>query len=112
MTYNYTYIVECSDKKGIITYYVGGTNDPRQRITDHLAGRGARYLKGRKIIRVIYTDKLTDTLYSEYVVKHRWSANKKRLFVEHAFIKGEHVWWQPLWAIGVWPDGGFVGVDV
>jgi putative endonuclease len=75
MAYTYTYIVECRSKAGGISYYVGGTNNPRQRISDHLAGKGAKYLRGREILRVIYTDKCTGygEISNEHVIKHgKW----------------------------------------
>lgn len=82
--YRYTYIVECranhvtrpssDDFKFKITYYVGGTNDIHQRIAAHRAGKGARYLRGRQILRVAYVDTwmMSEELawfYSEHAIK-------------------------------------------
>ena len=47
---NYTYIVECSDG----TYYCGWTNDIDKRISDHNAGKGAKYTKPRLPVKLVY----------------------------------------------------------
>jgi predicted GIY-YIG superfamily endonuclease len=73
MAYTYTYIVECRSKAGTITYYVGGTNNPRQRITAHLAGKGAKYLKGREILRIIITHVYSEAFLKKYDHEDRFN---------------------------------------
>ena len=60
MVYKYAYIVEFLSKHGKKRYYVGGTNNPRQRIADHAYGRGARVLRGRTILRVAITTSMAE----------------------------------------------------
>jgi putative endonuclease len=51
----YTYIVECTGATGRVTYYTGYTNDLVRRISEHSAGKGARYTKSKQV-RVVYTE--------------------------------------------------------
>jgi|GEM_PF-1105824 len=46
----YVYILECSDG----TFYTGYTRDLVQRIALHNKGNGAKYLKGRKPLKIVY----------------------------------------------------------
>jgi len=49
----YVYIVKC--KGG--TYYTGITNDLEKRIRSHNAGRGAKYLRGKTPVKLVYAKK-------------------------------------------------------
>lgn len=46
----YVYIVECQDG----TYYTGYTNDLDVRIKLHNSGHGAKYLRGKLPVRLVY----------------------------------------------------------
>jgi putative endonuclease len=46
------YILECSDT----SLYTGITNDMERRLEEHRAGRGAKYTKHRRPLRVRYTE--------------------------------------------------------
>ncbi len=46
------YILECSDK----SLYTGITNDMERRLEEHRTGRGAKYTKQRRPLRVRYTE--------------------------------------------------------
>ena len=46
------YILECGDS----TLYVGVTNDLENRLAAHVAGKGARYTRGRAPLRVIHVE--------------------------------------------------------
>ena len=47
---NYTYILECSDG----SLYTGWTNDLEKRVRAHNQGRGAKYTRGRRPVRLAY----------------------------------------------------------
>jgi putative endonuclease len=47
---HYVYIVKCS--KG--TYYTGYTNDLERRVRMHNEGKGAKYLRGRTPVGLVY----------------------------------------------------------
>lgn len=78
MSKNYTYMVECSDH----TYYTGWTNDLEKRILAHNAGRGAKYTKPRRPVRLVYFevfDSKEDAMRREWQIKQMSRAEKERL---------------------------------
>ena len=52
----YCYIVKCSDG----TYYTGWTTDPERRVKTHNTGRGARYTRMRRPVKLVYIESLPD----------------------------------------------------
>lgn len=52
---NYTYIVQCDDG----SLYTGWTNDMEKRINDHNSGKGAKYTKPRRPVRLVYYERFT-----------------------------------------------------
>lgn len=46
----YVYIVVCADG----TYYTGSTGDLKKRIELHNQGRGAKYLRGKRPVELVY----------------------------------------------------------
>jgi putative endonuclease len=46
---HFVYLLRCADR----TYYVGYTTDPPRRLAAHRAGRGARYTRGRRPLRLM-----------------------------------------------------------
>jgi putative endonuclease len=55
---SYCYIVECSDG----TFYTGWTTDPERRLKIHNSGRGARYTRARRPVRLVYVEPQPDRL--------------------------------------------------
>ena len=51
----YVYMVEC--KYG--TYYTGWTDDIKKRIETHNNGKGAKYLRGRGPVKLVFIKKRT-----------------------------------------------------
>lgn len=47
---NYTYILRCRDG----TLYTGWTNDLKKRIKAHNLGKGAKYTKSRRPVKLVY----------------------------------------------------------
>ena len=75
---NYTYILECSDK----TLYCGWTNDLEHRIKAHNEGKGARYTRPRRPVRLVYFetfDTKQEAMKREYQIKHLTRAQKEML---------------------------------
>ncbi|MBI5053836.1 MAG: GIY-YIG nuclease family protein [Chloroflexi bacterium] len=50
----FCYIVECSNK----TLYTGWTTDVTRRVKMHNAGRGAKYTRMHRPVRLVYSEKL------------------------------------------------------
>ena len=48
----YVYMVECADG----TLYTGWTVDVEARLTAHNTGRGGRYTRGRRPVRLVYRE--------------------------------------------------------
>ena len=48
----YTYLLECSDG----TYYCGWTNNPAGRLAAHNSGRGSKYTRSRRPVRMVYLE--------------------------------------------------------
>lgn len=71
----YTYMVECSDK----SLYTGWTNDLDARIRAHNAGKGAKYTKSRRPVRLVYYETFAtrkEAMRREYEVK-RYTRKQK-----------------------------------
>lgn len=52
----FCYIVECADG----TFYTGWTTDPTRREKQHNAGRGARYTRVHRPVRLVYVEPQPD----------------------------------------------------
>ena len=78
----FCYILECSDG----TFYTGWTNDPERRIAQHNKGRGARYTKTRRPVKLVYLEEQPDkiaALKRERAIKKMRRTQKSKLVDEH-----------------------------
>ena len=66
----WVYIVRCSNQ----TYYTGSTNDVGARLRLHNAGNGAKFLRGKGPVKLIYTKE-----YRYYKNALRAERNLKKL---------------------------------
>jgi len=48
----YCYILQCSDG----SFYTGWTTDFERRVKTHNAGRGARYTRARRPVKLVYVE--------------------------------------------------------
>jgi putative endonuclease len=74
----YCYILECADG----SYYTGWTTDPQRRLRQHNAGRGARYTRMHRPVRLVYVEPQPDhssALRRELAIKALPRARKKAL---------------------------------
>jgi len=74
----YCYIVECSDG----TYYTGWSTDPQRRLRQHNNGRGARYTRSHRPVRLVYVEECTDrstAMKRERAIKTLKRRGKKKL---------------------------------
>lgn len=82
----YCYILECADG----TYYTGWTTDPERRERQHNTGRGARYTKTRRPVKLVYLEPQPDRSTAqkrEIKIKKLSRARKEALVVEYSRIK-------------------------
>ena len=78
MNKNFTYIVECSDH----TLYTGWTNDLEKRIEAHNTGKGAKYTKTRRPVRLVYFETFAtkeEAMSREYHIKSMSRQEKMKL---------------------------------
>lgn len=84
-------MVRCADG----TYYTGSTNDVEKRIKLHNAGNGAKYLRGKTPVRLVYAKEYRyykTALQAEARLKKRprqekeglvWAYESRRFYVRH-----------------------------
>ena len=78
----YCYILECTDG----TFYTGWTTDPARREKQHNAGRGARYTRTRRPVKLVYVVELpsrTEAMKRERAIKMMTRERKQRLIDSH-----------------------------
>jgi len=71
----FVYILLCADD----SFYTGFSDNPNSRFNDHKTGKGGRYTRSHKPIKLIYSEKLesrSDALKREAQIKG-WSRDKK-----------------------------------
>ena len=66
---NYTYILRCADG----SLYTGWTTNLEKRIEQHNSGKGAKYTKGRRPVKLAYYEEF-DT--KEEAMKREWEIKK------------------------------------
>ena len=78
---NYTSIVECSDG----TLYTGWTNNLEKRLEAHNAGKGAKYTKTRRPVKLVYQEQFEtkeEAMSREYHIKQLSRKEKMKLMKE------------------------------
>jgi putative endonuclease len=74
----YCYILQCADG----TFYTGWTVDVARRVKAHNAGRGARYTRTRRPVRLVYSEELptlAEAMRRERIIKQYPRAKKLTL---------------------------------
>lgn len=72
------YVLECADG----SYYTGYTTDLERRVSEHEAGDGAKYTRGRTPVDVIHVeqfDSKSAAMSREYEIKQLSRRQKERL---------------------------------
>lgn len=82
---NYTYLLECSDG----TFYCGWTNDLEKRVKAHNSGRGAKYTKSRRPVRLVWyeTFETKEEAMSREAKVKQLSRNQKDELVAHGPVE-------------------------
>lgn len=74
----YAYMLRCSDD----TIYSGYTDDVERRAEVHNSGKGAKYTKTRRPVKLVYYeifDSKSDAMKREYQFKHLTRQQKEQL---------------------------------
>lgn len=74
----HVYILRCADQ----TFYIGTAKDLGRRLAVHNAGKGAKYTKPRRPVRLVWQEgpmSLTRALRREYQLKQLTRAQKQAL---------------------------------
>ena len=82
------YILECNDG----TLYTGWTNDIDKRFKAHNDGKGAKYTKGRRPLKLVYLEELetkSEALKRENEIK-KMKKNKKKFFQENKLTENQN----------------------
>ena len=77
---NWVYMVQC--KYG--TFYTGWTNDLKKRIAAHNNGTGAKYLRGKGPVKLVYKKKFTTAKEAQDQERTIKKLNRKQ---KEAFLK-------------------------
>lgn len=75
---NYTYMLLCADH----TLYTGWTNDLKKRLLAHNSGRGAKYTRTRRPVRLVYWESFAtkqEAMAREYAIKQLTRKQKEDL---------------------------------
>lgn len=78
---NVTYILKCSDG----TLYTGWTNDIEKRLKAHNEGKGAKYTKSRRPVKLVYFETFEtrqEAMKREAAIKRMKKEDKLRLILQ------------------------------
>ncbi len=71
----FVYVIQCVDG----SFYTGATNNLEKRFLEHKTGKGGRYTRSHKVIKIIYSERFltkSEALKKEFEIKS-WSRLKK-----------------------------------
>jgi len=75
---HYVYVLECADD----TFYTGYTTDVERRVSEHDAGEGAKYTRGRTPVSLVHVegfDSRSAAMSREHEIKSLSRVEKERL---------------------------------
>ncbi|AYE38466.1 GIY-YIG nuclease family protein [Companilactobacillus zhachilii] len=78
----YVYMLLCNDR----TFYTGTSNNVEKRVATHNAGKGAKYTKIRRPVKLMYSEELADksaALKREIAIKKLSRQQKVTLLKSH-----------------------------
>ncbi len=78
---NFVYIL-LTDKN---TLYCGYTDNVEKRFQEHISGKGAKYTRAFKPVKIVYTKKFdtkSEALKEEYRIKHKMTRKEKLQLIE------------------------------
>ena len=85
---HYVYLVRCADS----TLYCGWTTDLEKRVRAHNSGKGAKYTRSRRPVKLVYAEEFAEkqeALSREWHLKRLSRAEKIRLIEEAGLKRNE-----------------------
>lgn len=76
----FVYMLLCQDG----SYYIGSSNNVEKRLKDHLNGKGGKYTKSHKPLKLVYQEALgnkSEALKREFQLK-QWSRVRKEILAQ------------------------------
>ncbi len=76
----FVYIIKCNDNK----FYTGVTSDLNRRYLEHKYGKGGKFTKDRKVVKLVYSEKYLiskDAFRRERQIKG-WRREKKENLIK------------------------------
>ena len=86
----YMYVLLCADG----TFYGGFTNDVAKRVATHNAGKGAKYTKTRRPVKLLYHEEFetkSAALKAEYAFKHQSHKKKEQFLLNHGVLESSWI---------------------
>ena len=86
MTDNFVYLLLCSDG----SYYCGWTTDPCKRVDAHNSGKGAKYTRTRRPVKLVYlecADTRVAAMRREAEIKKMSHSEKEQLAASYLCIE-------------------------
>ncbi len=86
----YVYILECGDG----TLYTGWTTDLKRRLSEHNAGKGAKYTRSRRPVRLRYYEEFAtkeEAMRREAAIKRLSRRDKLNLLLDHISVHTDEV---------------------
>ena len=78
---NFTYILECSDG----SFYTGWTNNLERRVKTHNTGKGAKYTKSRRPVKLVYFESFStkqEAMRREWEIKQLKRQQKEKMIMK------------------------------
>ena len=82
----YVYMVRCADD----TLYTGATIDVGHRVEVHNSGKGAKYTKTRRPVKLVWSKEAgtkSQAMREEYAIKHRMIKSEKEKLIAGTLLK-------------------------
>ncbi|HIX01466.1 MAG TPA: GIY-YIG nuclease family protein [Candidatus Ligilactobacillus excrementigallinarum] len=82
----YMYVLLCADG----SFYGGYTTNIEKRLQTHNAGKGAKYTKNRRPVKLLYSERFDDksqALKAEYAFKHQTRKAKENFLQNHGISR-------------------------
>lgn len=74
----YVYMVRCKDN----SLYTGWTTDPKRRAKEHNKGKGAKYTRSRRPVKLVYVEETStkqEAMKREYAIKQLQKVEKEKI---------------------------------